>query len=72
MDRTDQGHPFVTDGGHYTADCTFDSIPDPASLEVEIKRIPGALECGLFVNLARAAIIATENEVIEAKPERAT
>jgi ribose 5-phosphate isomerase A len=69
--RMDGADPFVTDGGHYTADCTFDSIPDPASLEVEIKRIPGALECGLFVNLARAAMIATESEVIEAKPERA-
>ena len=72
--RMDGADPFVTDGGHYTADCTFDSIPDPASLEVEIKRIPGALECGLFVNLARAAIIAGENgtEVIEAKQERPT
>jgi ribose 5-phosphate isomerase len=68
MDQTDPVHPFVTDGGHYTADCTFESIPDPASLEVEIKRIPGALECGLFVNLARAAIIAGENGVIEASP----
>ena len=74
MDQTDPVHPFVTDGGHYTADCMFDSIPDPASLEVEIKRIPGALECGLFVTLARAAIIAGENgtEVIEAKQERPT
>ena len=74
MDQTDPVHPFVTDGGHYTADCTFDSIPDRASLEVEIKRIPGALECGLFVNLARAAIIAGEHgtEFIEAKQERTT
>ena len=70
MDWTDPGRPFVTDGGHYTADCTFDSIQDPASLEVEIKRIPGALECGLFVDLARAAGVAGENgtEFIEAKP----
>ena len=44
------------------------SIPDPAALEKEIKRIPGALECGLFVNLARAAVVAREEgtEVIEA------
>jgi ribose 5-phosphate isomerase A len=70
MDWTDPVRPFVTDGGHYTADCTFDSISDPASLEVEIKRIPGALECGLFVGLARAAVVAGDNgtEVIEAKP----
>jgi ribose 5-phosphate isomerase A len=69
MDWTDPGRPFVTDGGHYTADCTFDSIKDPASLEVEIKHLPGALECGLFVGLARAAVVAGENgtEVIEAK-----
>ena len=57
MDRTDQQRPFVTDGGHYTADCRFASIPDPAGLEREIKSIPGALECGLFVGLARTAIV---------------
>ena len=61
MDQTDPDHPFVTDGGHYTADCKFDSISDPASLEIEIKRIPGALECGLFVSITQAAIIAGEN-----------
>ena len=61
MDQADPDHPFVTDGGHYTADCQFDPISDPASLEIEIKKIPGALECGLFVAIARAAIIAGES-----------
>ena len=67
-DGADSAYPYVTDGGHYTADCAFDSIPDPASLEVEIKCIPGALECGLFVGLARTAVVAGENgvEVTEA------
>ena len=70
MDLTDPGRPYVTDGGHYTADCAFDSIPDPASLEVEIKRIPGALESGLFVGIARIAVVAGEDgvEVVEASP----
>jgi ribose 5-phosphate isomerase A len=63
MDRADPSHPFVTDGGHYTADCLFPEIPDPASLEVEIKRIPGALECGLFVGLVGAAVVAREGGV---------
>jgi ribose 5-phosphate isomerase A len=68
MDRADPRHPFVTDGGHYTADCLFRGIRHPSSLEVEIKRIPGALECGLFVGLARAAVVAREGgvEVTEA------
>jgi ribose 5-phosphate isomerase A len=69
MDWTDPERPFVTDGGHYTADCRFDSIPDPASLETEIKKIPGALECGLFVHIARAAIVAGKDGTqIEASP----
>ena len=63
MDRADPDQPFITDGGNYTADCRFPRIPDPAFLEVEIKRIPGALECGLFVGLARAAVVASEGEV---------
>jgi ribose 5-phosphate isomerase A len=61
MDQADPDHPFITDGGHYTADCKFDPIPDPASLEIEIKKIPGALECGLFISIAQAAIIAGKN-----------
>ena len=67
IDDTDA--PYVTDGGHYTADCFFPSIPDPAALEGEIKGIPGALECGLFVGLARVAVIARPDgtEVIGAK-----
>lgn len=60
----DSEKPFVTDGGHYTLDCRFSSIADPASLEAEIKRIPGALECGLFVGLARKAFVAHEDGTV--------
>ena len=41
MDWTDPGRPFVTDGGHYTADCKFEKIADPASLEVRDQTHPG-------------------------------
>lgn len=69
MDRSDPTHPFITDGGHYTVDLLFPSIPDPADLEARIKAIPGALECGLFVGLARAVVVARDDggtEVIRA------
>jgi len=61
--------PFVTDGGHYTVDCRFASIGDPGALEAEIRRIPGALECGLFVGLTLGAVIATAGgtEILEAR-----
>ena len=62
----DPDRPYVTDGGHYTANCLFpQGIPDPAALEEEIKRIPGALECGLFVGLARAAVVTRDGDGTE-------
>lgn len=67
--RMDGEERFITDGGHLTADLVFpDGVDDAAALEVEIKNIPGALECGLFVGLAVAAVISTPDgrlEVVE-------
>lgn len=60
----DPESPFLTDGGHYTVDCTFPSIADPAGLEAEIRRIPGALECGLFVGLAQTAFVAADDGTV--------
>ena len=70
MDGKERKNPFVTDGGHYTADCRFASIPDPGGLEREVKSIPGALECGLFVGLAWAAVVGRPDgtEIVEVKP----
>jgi ribose 5-phosphate isomerase A len=66
--RMEGKNPFITDGGHYTADCRFGSVPDPAGLEREVKSIPGALECGLFVGLSRTAVVSRPDgtELIEA------
>ena len=55
----------MTDGGHYTIDCSFGAIPDPEALETEIKRIPGALENGLFVGLTRATVLVKEDGEVE-------
>ena len=49
--RVKDGKTFVTDEGHYIYDCKFDSIDNPAELSDEIRRIPGVVECGLFVGL---------------------
>jgi ribose 5-phosphate isomerase A len=59
----DPQYPFITDGGHYTADCAFERIEEPAVLEAAIRAIPGALECGLFVGLARATVVASADNV---------
>lgn len=51
------GTPYRTDGGHYTVDCRFAEIPDAAALETSIKAFPGALECGLFVGIAKRVVV---------------
>lgn len=62
------GRPYVTDGGHYVADCFFPSIPNPAALEGEIKCVPGVLECGLFISLARIAVVGSQDRTDVIRP----
>lgn len=52
------GQPFFTDGGHYIYDCAFGVIPDPVALSVELNKIPGVVENGLFCGIASIAVIA--------------
>lgn len=52
------GHPFVTDGGHWIIDAAFERIPDPPALALQLSRIPGVVEHGLFIGLAKVAILA--------------
>lgn len=52
--------PFVTDNGNYIIDVKFTSISRPAELEVEINRIPGVVENGLFVGVADVVLVGHE------------
>ena len=56
--RTREGHAFVTDSGHWILDAALDRIPDPVSLAARLAAIAGVVEHGLFIGLARTAIIA--------------
>jgi ribose 5-phosphate isomerase A len=51
------GHPFVTDGGHWIIDASLSRIDDPEAMAHALSRIPGVMEHGLFVGLAQMAII---------------
>jgi ribose 5-phosphate isomerase A len=56
--RTAGGKPFVTDNGNVILDCRFPGgIEDPARLEIDIDRVPGVVDSGLFVGLARRVIV---------------
>ncbi len=56
--RMKDGEIFVTDGGHYILDASFGRIPDTKALSDALFAIPGVVEHGLFIGLARAAIVA--------------
>ncbi|GAB0114059.1 ribose-5-phosphate isomerase RpiA [Acidisoma sp. C75] len=49
--------PFITDSGHYILDCALGEISHPEALAIALNRIPGVVENGLFIDIAREAII---------------
>ena len=55
--RGKDGHAFVTDGGHWILDAALGRIDDPAALAQALSGVPGVMEHGLFIRLARMAII---------------
>jgi ribose 5-phosphate isomerase A len=56
--RSKDGHAFVTDGGHWILDAALERIAAPAALAERLAAIPGVVEHGLFVALARTAVLA--------------
>ncbi len=54
---TKNGHAFVTDGGHWLIDAQLQRITDPPALARRLAAIPGVMEHGLFIGLARTAIL---------------
>jgi ribose 5-phosphate isomerase A len=57
--RGGQASPYRTDNGNLIVDLTFpEGISDPERTAAALKAATGVLEHGLFVGLARAAIVA--------------
>ncbi len=61
--KSESGHPFVTDGGHWIVDASLGRIPSPAALASALSVIPGVVEHGLFLGMARMAILAGPNGI---------
>jgi ribose 5-phosphate isomerase A len=52
---------FLTDGGNQILDCHCRVIPDPDGLAARLDLIPGVVDHGLFIGLARTVIIGDEH-----------
>jgi ribose 5-phosphate isomerase A len=51
------GKPFLTDEGHHILDCSFGKIADPAGLAQELNDMPGVVEHGLFIGVAKVVLV---------------
>jgi ribose 5-phosphate isomerase A len=65
------GQPFVTDNGNQILDCSFGRIADPQALALELNGTPGVVEHGLFIGVAKLALVGKGSSVIEVRPKAA-
>jgi len=64
--RTDaDGKPYVTDENHHILDCRFGLIRDPDGLARQLSDMPGVVEHGLFIGMAKMVLFARGNEIVE-------
>jgi len=62
--KTD-GSPYLTDNGNQILDCSFGQIADPAALALILSDTPGIVEHGLFIGLAKVALVGRGDRVEE-------
>lgn len=51
---------LITDGGNHILDCHCGLIPDPPRTAAYLSGVPGVVEHGLFIGIARTVIFGTE------------
>ena len=61
--RMKDNAPFRSDSNNFIYDCGLDVIPSAAKLAAALSAIPGLVEHGLFVGIARTLLIAHPGEV---------
>ena len=60
--RTGPGNkPLITDGGNHILDCHCGIIPNAPRAAALLSAIPGVVEHGLFLGMARTVIIGNED-----------
>jgi len=59
------GSSFLTDNGNQILDCSFGQIGDPPALARVLNGIPGVVEHGLFIRMAKLVLIGKRDSVEE-------
>ncbi len=62
--------PVITENGNFILDITFQTAPEDLELlNIQLKKIPGLLETGLFLGMAQKALIGSVDSVHILLPE---
>jgi ribose 5-phosphate isomerase A len=61
--KADDGHVFVTDGGHWIVDAHLGQIANAPRLAASLSAIPGVVDHGLFIGVASEAILAGSERI---------
>jgi ribose 5-phosphate isomerase A len=61
----ENGKPYLTDENNYILDCRFGQIPDADGLARRLSDMPGVVEHGLFIGMAKIVLVANGSEVTE-------
>lgn len=61
----DKSEPYVTDEGHYILDAPIPPEASASDLDQALKRIPGVVEHGLFLDMADLALLGRPDGTVE-------
>lgn len=59
------GTPYVSDENNHILDCSFGEMRDPDGLARKLSEMPGVVEHGLFIGMAKVALFAKGSEIVE-------
>ncbi len=68
--RKPGGAPFVTDNQNWIIDAAFDPLDDPAAVDAQVRRIPGVVDTGIFLDMASLVLVGERGAVRELRPPR--
>ena len=69
MRRGPDGKSYVTDENNHILDCRFGEIRDPEMLARQLSDMPGVVEHGLFIGMAKVVLFARGGEIVPLKTQ---
>jgi ribose 5-phosphate isomerase A len=59
------GFPYVTDNQNWILDTEFGPIDAPAKLDAAVRKIPGIVDTGIFLDMADVVLVGDKGAVQE-------